>query len=162
MTSSSEAGGWEEELQQEVALLQSKRVGEQQRILGGRKLAENGVIYSLNCFSDNVRKESDSHKKNLRELKKEYQQIEKKFKSKIIDDLAGFYFTNPEPSPSPAGKTKIIKSRSVNIEIQSDGSVKTSRLPQTGRVDSRQGEDENSVARSVTISIGKHLSESVL
>lgn len=112
-------------------------------------------------FPDDVRSGSRQQQKRLNDLKKEYEDIEKKCKSKIIDDLANLYYKDPTRSRVTEqedykleNKKKVIKSRSINIEILEDGSVKTSKIvhPNSNQAQLMDDDDE-SLDKSITISI---------
>ena len=96
----------------------------------------------------------------LEELKKEYAEIEKRCKSKLIDDLAGFEYKESKDrvdvgNKADGSKKKTIKSKSINIEILEDGTVKTSKIikSRSDPTPRRCEEDDDSVAKSITISI---------
>ena len=109
-----------------------------------------------------MKKHKKLQQKKLEELKKEYAEIEKRCRSKLIDDLAGFDYKQSEDkvdagngNTAERSKKKTIKSRSINIEILEDGTVKTSKMIKS-RSDPIPGgcvEDDDSVAKSITISI---------
>ena len=105
-----------------------------------------------------MKKESNNHQRKLKDLKKEYQEIEQKCKTKIIDDLANLYFINEPTRSSYEDETRnqkrTIRSRSINIEILQDGSVKTSKVIRSSNNQNRHElSDEDSLAKSVSISI---------
>ena len=128
----------------------------------------------MNNFSnilDDVKKHTKLQQKKLQELKKEYEEIEKRCTSKLIDDLASFDHREREQKPgnnlaSETNKKKTIKSRSINIEILEDGSVKTSKIiksrpnevPVLGSGRSEEVNDD-SVGKSITISINSQSSK---
>ena len=97
-----------------------------------------------------MKRDTKHQQKRLQELKKEYEEIEKRCTSKLIDDLASF-----DHRESPREKKKTIKSRSINIEILEDGTVKTSKVIPS---QPRSGEEENSVGQSISISINSQSS----
>ena len=113
-------------------------------------------------FKDDVKKESSQQKQKLKDLKKEYDEIESKFKSKIIDDLANFYYKTNEDKDE-ANRRKLIKSRSINVEIQEDGSVRTSKIIKSRKTDkslktkeNQEDEDfDNSLSKSISITINQ-------
>lgn len=112
-------------------------------------------------FTDDVRSGSRQQQKRLNDLKKEYEDIEKKCKSKIIDDLASLYYKEPTRSRvtdpqdfNLENKKKVIKSRSINIEILEDGSVKTSKIVKSNSNPAQlMDDDDESLDKSITISI---------
>ena len=112
-------------------------------------------------FTDDVRSGSRQQQKRLNDLKKEYEDIEKKCKSKIIDDLANLYYKDPTRSRATEqedykleNKKKVIKSRSINIEILEDGSVKTSKIVHSNSNQAQlMDDDDESLDKSITISI---------
>ena len=113
-------------------------------------------------FTDDVRSGSRQQQKRLHDLKKEYEDIEKKCKTKIIDDLASLYYKEPmrsrvsdqEDHKHENNKKKVIKSRSINIEILEDGSVKTSKIVKSNSNQAQvMDDDDESLDKSITISI---------
>ena len=107
-----------------------------------------------------MKKHKKLQQKKLEELKKEYEEIEKRCKSKLIDDLAGFDYKESGDrvdvgNRAERSKKKTIKSRSINIEILEDGTVKTSKILKSRSDPTPRGceDDEDSVAKSITISI---------
>ena len=128
----------------------------------------------MNNFSnilDDVKKHTKLQQKKLQELKKEYEEIEKRCTSKLIDDLASFDHREREQKPGnnlgcETNKKKTIKSRSINIEILEDGSVKTSKIiksrpSEVAVLGSGRSEEVNddSVGKSITISINSQSSK---
>ena len=116
-------------------------------------------------FTDDVRSGSRQQQKRLNDLKKEYEDIEKKCKSKIIDDLANLYYKDPTRSREQEdykleNKKKVIKSRSINIEILEDGSVKTSKIVHSNsNQEQLMNDDDESLDKSITISINSKSSK---
>ena len=123
------------------------------------------VIIYFFFYLDDVRSGSKQQQKKLKDLKKEYEDIEKKCKTKIIEDLANLYYKEPTRSGNSdveddfhlENKKKVIKSRSINIEILEDGSVKTSKVIRSSSQNSHKAqlidEDDESLDKSITISI---------
>ena len=118
-------------------------------------------------FTDDVRSGSRQQQRRLNDLKKEYEDIEKKCKSKIIDDLANLYYKDPTRSRVTeqedyklGNKKKVIKSRSINIEIMDDGSVKTSKIVHSNSNQAQMmDDDDESLDKSITISINSKSSK---
>ena len=143
------------ELEREVKLLQSRPS------VSYKKHSPRN--WSQELLLDDVKNNSKLQQKRLKDLKAEYEEIEQKCKSKLIDDLAGFYYQNQsirqtahEEEEKP--KKKIIKSRSINIEILDDGSVKTSKVLRSktdnkNAHDEQVDDDDDSLSKSITISI---------
>lgn len=141
------------ELDREVRLLQSKPS------IAYKKHSPRN--WSQDTLLDDVRTCSRQQQKRLKDLKKEYEEIESKCKTKLIDDLAGLYYKNElirqNAHDDEGAKTqkKLIQSRSINIEILDDGSVRTSKVirSKSGAKSSQLEDDEDSLDKSITISI---------
>ena len=108
-----------------------------------------------------MKNDSQMQQKRLKDLKKEYEDIEQKCKTKIIDDLANLYYKKKPvrdcvelDDNDGYRQKKLIKSRSINIEILEDGSVCTSKVIRS-KTDSNnvELEDDESLDKSITISI---------
>ena len=140
------------ELDREVRLLQSKPS------IAYKKHSPRN--WSQDALLDDVRTSSRQQQKRLKDLKQEYQDLEQKCKTKLIDDLAGLYYKNElirQNAHDEEAKTqkKLIQSRSINIEILDDGSVRTSKVipSKSGAKSIQLEDDEDSLDKSITISI---------
>ena len=114
---------------------------------------------NINAFctpTDDVKNDSRQQQKRLKDLKQEYEEIEQRCKTKIIDDLAGLYYKDDpvRSSKELVQKKKVIKSRSINIEILEDGSVKTSKVIRSkADPNNVELEEDESLGKSISISI---------
>ena len=106
---------------------------------------------------EDVRREEGGQRERLRELRREYKQIETKYKSKIIEDLAGLYYESKEER----NQRKLIKSRTtvkrteevrVDVHQESSNLIK-GRKSELVRMHSMDKSEDSSIGQSITITV---------
>ena len=118
--------------------------------------------WSQELVLDDVRREEGGQRQRLRELRREYKQIEAKYKSKIIEDLAGLYYESKEERSDK----KLIKSRrlrrteEVRVDVHEDIIVHQETSNQIGKSDrqlairkSEERSEDSSLGQSITITV---------
>ena len=117
--------------------------------------------WSQELVLDDVRREEGGQRERLRELRREYKEIETKYKSKIIEDLAGLYYESKEDR----NQRKLIKSRTVRRteEVRVDVHQESSNLRtvskgkkserQLTRMQSMERSEDSSIGQSITITV---------
>ena len=118
--------------------------------------------WSQELVLDDVRREEGGQRQKLRELRREYKQIEAKYKSKIIEDLAGLYYESKEERSDK----KLIKSRrlrrteEVRVDVHEDIIVRQETSNQIGKGDrqlairkSEERSEDSSLGQSITITV---------
>ena len=116
--------------------------------------------WSQELVLDDVRREEGGQRERLRELRREYKEIETKYKSKIIEDLAGLYYESKEDR----NERKLIKSRTVRKteEVRVDVHQESSNLRvskgkkserQLVRMNSMDASEDSSIGQSITITV---------
>ena len=118
--------------------------------------------WSQELVLDDVRREEGGQRQRLRELRREYKQIEAKYKSKIIEDLAGLYYESKEERSDK----KLIKSRrlrrteEVRVDVHEDIIVHQETSNQIGKGDrqlairkSEERSEDSSLGQSITITV---------
>ena len=118
--------------------------------------------WSQELVLDDVRREEGGQRQRLRELRREYKQIEAKYKSKIIEDLAGLYYESKEERSDK----KLIKSRrlrrteEVRVDVHKDIIVHQETSNQIGKSDrqlairkSEERSEDSSLGQSITITV---------
>ena len=116
--------------------------------------------WSQELVLDDVRREEGGQRERLRELRREYKEIETKYKSKIIEDLAGLYYESKEDR----NERKLIKSRTVRKteEVRVDIHQESSNLRvskgkkserQLVRMNSMDASEDSSIGQSITITV---------
>ena len=118
--------------------------------------------WSQELVLDDVRREEGGQRQKLRELRREYKQIEAKYKSKIIEDLAGLYYESKEERSDK----KLIKSRrlrrteEVRVDVHEDIIVHKETSNQIGKSDrqlairkSEERSEDRSIGQSITITV---------
>ena len=113
--------------------------------------------WSQELVLDDVRREEGGQRERLRELRREYKEIETKYKSKIIEDLAGLYYESKEEK----NQRKLIKSRTtvrkteevrVDVHHESSNLIK-GRKSELVRMHSMDKSEDSSIGQSITITV---------
>ena len=118
--------------------------------------------WSQELVLEDVRREEGGQRQKLRELRREYKQIEAKYKSKIIEDLAGLYYESKEERSDK----KLIKSRrlrrteEVRVDVHEDIIVHKETSNRIGKSDrqlairkSEERSEDSSLGQSITITV---------
>ena len=107
--------------------------------------------WSQELVLDDVRREEGGQRERLRELRREYKEIETKYKSKIIEDLAGLYFESKEEKKD----RKLIKSRTVRrteeVRVDVHQEISNQRVSERRRSEDRS--EDSSLGQSITITV---------